>query len=150
LGSTAAASLNFNVGNLTQSYSFTATGSSAGENGSIVSFSPGVVGDIREMTLQFSDSRLPLLASMIASADCGVSRECYTEAQFLNSLRFIGAVVRDTEGSIVNSAFLGSDSGFDYIEGVEPHSSVTPVPVPASGMLMLVGILSLLRMRKAA
>lgn len=71
------------------------------------------------------------------------STVCNAGADFYSSLRFLGAKVYDAEGLLVSNATLRSDSGFDYIRGVEPHITISPVPLPASGTLLLIAVLGL-------
>lgn len=61
---------------------------------------------------------------------------CTASAAFGSSLRFLGGTLFDENGSQLNGVSVTSESGFDYLAGVEPHDRVNAVPLPP-GILML-------------
>lgn len=85
-----------------------------------------------------------IYASLSARAACGAAvigdgdTVCNSSVSFYTSMRFIGASVFDDQGVFVSDAIMTSDSGFDYATGVEPH--ISPVPLPAAGLLLVLSI----------
>ena len=107
---------------------------------------------VNELSISFVDGVLGIFARLTAKAQCqsGISTDdpfgstlCNGSVDFAASLRFLGARVYDDQGLLVGDATLRSDSGFDYARGVEPHITPSPVPLPASGLLMIVALLVL-------
>jgi hypothetical protein len=75
------------------------------------------------------------------------SSESTIRIDFFSSARLLAAQVFDADGNRVDSAFIGSDSGFDYLRGVVPHGPA-PVPLPATGLILATGVVSLVALRK--
>lgn len=91
--------------------------------------------------------------SMYAAAFCvgGFGSSCNAESSFFTSARILASRVLDDNGNIVDVT-VSSGSGFDYLTGIEPHSSgdvsLTPVPLPASLPLLLLGGFSLVALQR--
>ncbi|MEE4187804.1 MAG: VPLPA-CTERM sorting domain-containing protein [Roseobacter sp.] len=107
-----------------------------------------VVDFVDVFEFDFTGGQLDLFVSLQALSRCSgtIGTTCTGEAEFLNSLRITGGEVLDANGNLLSGGFLGSDSGFDYIAGVEPHErgdQVSPVPLPAGAWLMLAGLAGL-------
>ncbi len=76
---------------------------------------------------------------------------CSASVDFLNSLRFTGAQVFDSNGKAVVTT-ITSASGFDYATGLPPHGGNEPpppvVPLPASAWLLALGVAGLAGLRR--
>lgn len=103
--------------------------------------SSGSSDTVTNAKFSFINGSIVINAFLQANTRCGAitlspprvtSAQCFAEANFSSSLRFLGGTVRTPEGTIVQNAYLGSDSGFDYLEGVAPHNRVSVIPLPAT------------------
>ncbi|MEO1347070.1 MAG: VPLPA-CTERM sorting domain-containing protein [Pseudomonadota bacterium] len=110
------------------------------------------VPSVVDLVMNFSGGQLSISSQIRAEASCttppavgNASTSCSAVADAFSSLRVLGGTVRNTSGANVNSAFLGSSSGFDYVSGALPE--VAPVPVPAS-LPLLFGALALATLLK--
>lgn len=106
----------------------------------------GQPAEIVEAVFDFNFGSLWLSGSIAVQTGCGDLGNspaiCRLEADAFSSLRLLGATVRDETGAIRDDVTITSDSGFDYLEGVEPHGA-TVVPLPASALLLLGGLAGL-------
>lgn len=107
---------------------------------------PGAVDIVRTVDVGFTGGRLDLQVFMNSQSGCGsitlpdsLNGTCFAQSTFENSLRLVGGEVLDVNGNTVRDGYLGSVSGFDYATGIEGHDRdsgpLTPVPLPASGIL---------------
>lgn len=93
------------------------------------------------LTLPFSAGAVLLSASMLVIADCGFeAASCELGVDFTNGLRFLGAVVRDADGNLVETTVTAS-SGFNYLTGEGPP--VSAVPLPPAALSLLAGLAAL-------
>lgn len=122
--------------------------SSIGQNNVLIS--SGSTGPATAVA-RFSGGQLTLETSMASTASCGNLGNVFGEINYcrvqtsgLGSLTFDGAVVRDVNGVVVEDAFIGSSSGFDYISGYTPAT----VPLPATGWALIAAISSLALWRR--
>lgn len=94
-------------------------------------------------TIAFSVDVFANCTARTNSVPLGLSATCSAETSFGNSLRVLGGTVFDTNGNQVTTS-VRSDSGFDYLQGVEPHSrNSAVVPLPSPLPLMAFGIAAL-------
>ncbi len=107
---------------------------------------------VTQVAVNIVDGYANFYGFMQASASCatpGVSVGgppdfCTSQTDFSSSLRFTGATVFDSFGTDVTGAVsVSSESGFDYITGVAGHVRVSPVPLPASVVVLAGGLLGL-------
>lgn len=124
-------------------------GQFAGYEGFVVTGEAGVV----DFFMPIVNGHSAIYASLVAKASCGSAvlgdgyTLCRSTVDFYSSLRFIGASVFDIQGELVRDATLVSESGFDYISGVEPH--IAPVPLPSTGWLILLSLGCLMAFRRS-
>src|SRR5690606_32789194 len=102
--------------------------------------------------LTFTQGKLDLNVHMYSEVLCGAQHggsfankigTCLLGVDAFNSIRLIGGSVFDAAGNEVAGGFLGSESGFDYSVGVEPHGEPSAVPLPA-GLPLLAAAVSVL------
>jgi hypothetical protein len=112
------------------------------------------------LSFAFSGGSLNLAAVMTGDVWCRSGAllgpgSCSASVDFLNSLRFTGARVFDTDGNAVATT-ITSASGFDYAKGLPPHGGNVPqpsvIPLPASALLLPagLGLMAALRRRRRA
>ena len=105
------------------------------------------------ISFDFTGGKLSLGAVFATSVECGSfggANICNANSGFIESIRFVGADVRDENGDIISTS-VSSSSGFDYLTGLEPHPS--PVPLPATLPMLgfvLVGMVALARRRRVS
>lgn len=112
-----------------------------------------VVDRVEFFEFDYTGGSLDIFMSLQASTLCAAALpsggSCEASAQFENSLRLIGGEVLDLNGNILDAGFLSSESGFNYIEGVDPHDrGPTPVPLPAGMPLLLIGLATIASLRR--
>ena len=78
----------------------------------------------------------------------------FTVADLGSSMRLTGLSIFDDSGADITALVsVTSESGFDYVEGATPHDrgddvDISPVPLPATGWMLIVGLGGLLTMRR--
>lgn len=103
------------------------------------------------ISFNFNGGKLSLGAVFSTVLQCGSfggANICNASTGFIDSIRFVGAEVRDENGDLITTS-VSSSSGFDYLTGLEPHPS--PVPLPATLPMLgfaLVGMVGLARRRQ--
>lgn len=118
--------------------------------GGLVSQSVGsfTIGSPIDVVLGFESNVIGFSAQISARAFCGSNPDgCTAQSYFGSTLNFVGATVLDIYRNPVSGLTITSQSGFDYIKGVST-TPPSPVPIPESFMLALVGIGSLLALRR--
>jgi hypothetical protein len=109
------------------------------------------------LSFDFTGGRYDIGAVLGMTIQCrsGLSDgACSSSVDFLNSLRFTGALVSDVDGNTVATTIV-SASGFDYATGLPPHGVGGPqppvIPLPAPALLLPMGLclLAALRRRRA-
>lgn len=145
-------SLSANVNGNGRNYQFSSSGRAyydIGQSNQVIVESPGQLSWVDTLEFEVLGGELSLSGGLFTEAACRTTGEgnCYAAALFQNSLRFTGGTFTNQSGQVDQSAFLGSSSGFDYNVGVAGHDDTTPVPLPATGLLLglSVGLLRLSR-----
>lgn len=110
----------------------------------------GIVSRVVDARTAFSDnSFISIVASLNAEArSCSIFTEapqsCVSQVDYGSSLRFLGITVLDESGNDVTTRVtVTSQSGFDYVRGAEPHNETAVIPLPASAILLLSGLIFL-------
>ncbi len=106
--------------------------------------------------LTFNGGQLDLGIALFTEQNCGAqgalgspnkTGTCRLGVDAYNSLRLIGSTVFDDSGNEIVNGLLGSDSGFNYTDGVAPHAEV-PTPAALPLLLSAVGLLGFMRRRR--
>ena len=103
--------------------------------GEIIVTETGTQAEVKEAVLPISNGVVRLSGGLRADASCGTigtGGSCTVTVDYAASLRILGGTVRDSTGAVRTDVTVTSESGFDYLAGLPPHSFNT-APVADAG-----------------